>query len=175
MSDRLKGFSPIADPDARVLILGSMPGEASLRRGQYYAHPRNQFWEIMGELFGAGRDLPYPARLQRLRTRRIALWDVVHQCLREGSLDSAIEPDTVEVNDVDALLADCPGIETIFFNGRKAEDLFLKRVKPGLIEVPELVRLPSTSPAHASLSRRGKVACWHQIRERLDMPARKSE
>ena len=100
------------------------------------------------------------------------MWDVVYQCLREGSLDSAIETDTVQSNDFEALLDDCPGIEAIFFNGRKAEELFLKRVKPGLFEIPDLVRLPSTSPAHASLSRRGKVACWHQVRERLDAPPR---
>lgn len=164
------GFPPVADPDARVLILGSMPGEESLRRRQYYAHPRNLFWDVMGALFGAGRDLPYSARLGRLRTRRIALWDVVHQCRRTGSLDSAIELDSVAPNDFEALLEDCPGIEAIFFNGRKAEELFLKRIKPALFDVPELVCLPSTSPAHASLSRRGKVACWQQILERLEAP-----
>lgn len=170
MPDPLTGFPAVADPDARVLILGSMPGEESLRHRQYYAHPRNQFWEIMGELFGAGRDLPYPARLQRLRTRRIALWDVVHQCLRTGSLDAAIDSASVAPNDFETLFEDCPGIETIFFNGRKAEEIFLKKVAPGLAATPDRIRLPSTSPAHASLSRRGKVACWHQVRERLENP-----
>lgn len=170
MTNPLTGLPAVADPDARALILGSMPGEESLRRHQYYAHPQNQFWEIMGSLFGAGRDLPYPARLQRLRTRRIALWDVVYQCLRQGSLDASIDTASVAPNDIESLLEACPGIDAIYFNGQKAEQLFKTHVKPGLLVSPICVRLPSTSAAHAALSRRGKVACWQQIRDHFERP-----
>lgn len=171
MTEPLTSFPPVADPDARVLILGSMPGVESLRRGQYYAHPRNLFWDIMGDLFGAGRDLPYPARLQRLRTRRIALWDVVHQCRRQGSLDTAIDPASIRANDFPALFRECPGIEAVFFNGAKAREWFGRLVRPHLaVPLPALVQLPSTSPAHAAMSRRDKLARWRQIKERLDLP-----
>ena len=166
MPDPIQSFPPLADPDARILILGSMPGEESLRKSQYYAHPRNQFWTIMGELFGAGRDLPYTARLERLRTRRVALWDVVHQCRREGSLDSSIEADSVEPNDFAALFDRCPGIDTVFFNGRKAEELFLKQVSPNLGEdfYAELRVLPSTSPANASMNLEQKIEQWRVVK-----------
>ena len=166
----LEGFPPVVDPDAKVLILGSMPSEESLRRRQYYAHARNQFWDIMGELFGAGRDVPYTTRLQRLRTRRVALWDVVHQCIRAGSLDSSIESESVKANDFARMFDECPGIAAMFFNGCKAEELFHRQVKPGLREVlagVDLIRLPSTSPAHATLSKQEKVACWMQVLDHL--------
>ncbi len=89
---RLTSFPPIASPDARVLILGSMPGEESLRRQEYYAHPQNAFWFIMGELFSAGADLPYPERTGRLREAGVAVWDVLKHCRRAGSLDVSINP-----------------------------------------------------------------------------------
>ena len=166
----LRGFPPVADPDARILILGSMPGEESLRLRQYYGHKKNQFWDLMGDLFGAGRDVPYAVRLQRLRARRIGLWDVVHECRRQGSLDAAIEADTVRPNDFETLFEACPGIEAIFFNGQKAEGLFRRHVRPGLEPLfadIETLCLPSTSPAHASLSREAKRAQWLAIREHL--------
>jgi TDG/mug DNA glycosylase family protein len=166
----LRGFPPVADPDARILILGSMPGEESLRLRQYYGHRQNQFWDIMGDLFGAGRDVPYVVRLQRLRARRIGLWDVVQECRRQGSLDAAIEADTVRPNDFAGLFASCPGIEAVFFNGQKAAALFHRHVRPGLLAPYadiETICLPSTSPAYASLSREAKGARWIAIRERL--------
>ena len=95
----LCGFDCVARADARILILGSMPGQASLQQSQYYAHPRNSFWYIMGELFAAGPELDYAQRLQVLLEQRVALWDVVHRCQRKGSLDADIEQQSVEAND----------------------------------------------------------------------------
>ena len=102
-------FGPSISPRCRVLILGTMPGVASLAAGQYYAHPRNQFWDIMGALFGAGRDLSYARRLARLRAAGVALWDVVAECERPGSLDSAIRRE--KPNDLAGLLRFDPGRE----------------------------------------------------------------
>src|SRR5512139_2464129 len=94
-----RGFPPIAAPDARVLILGSLPGQTSLARQQYYAQPHNAFWRVMGELFGAGLDLPYEERGTILIAHRIALWDVCKAASRPGSLDSSIDPRSVIAND----------------------------------------------------------------------------
>ena len=127
MSDQARCFPPIASPDARILILGSMPGQASLAAGQYYAHPRNAFWPIMGALFGAGPELPYAQRLERLASAGIALRDVIGRCERAGSLDSAIAPASIEANDFAGLFAACPGIDHVFFNGTAAATLFRRQ------------------------------------------------
>jgi len=166
----LRGFPPVADGKARVLILGSMPGAESLRRRQYYAHPRNPLWDFMGILFGAGRELNYPRRLARLRAAGVALWDVTRRCRRPGSLDANIEPASVTPNDFNALFKRCPQIRAVFFNGAKAAELFRRRVLPGLepwLGRPVLRVLPSTSPAHAALSRAAKLARWRQIKRWL--------
>jgi len=170
----LQGFDCIARADARVLILGSMPGQASLQQSQYYAHPRNSFWYIMGELFAAGPELDYEQRLQVLMERRIALWDVVHRCQRRGSLDADIESHSVEPNDFHALFARCPDIHQVFFNGQAAASLFKRQVLAGL--PAELLSrlalhfhtLPSTSPAHAGLDREQKLQQWQRVRDYLD-------
>ena len=160
----IRSFPPVAAPDARRLILGSMPGEASLSAGQYYAHPRNAFWRIMGDLLGAGPALPYPARLARLAAAGIALWDVVADCERRGSLDAAIVRESVQANDFRHFFAEHPGIEQVFFNGTAAENLFRRHVLPRLDRVPrELRRLPSTSPAHAARGYAEKLAAWSVI------------
>lgn len=167
---RCASFPPVADPDAKVLILGSMPGMESLLQRQYYAHPRNLFWPFMGEFFGAGLDLPYRQRIERLRTRRVALWDVLASCHRPGSLDASIDVESAQPNNIVGLLEDCPGVETIFFNGTVPEKLYLKFVQPAVkangFDV-RAIRLPSTSPANASVSRRQKRADWQQVREAL--------
>ena len=103
-----QSFPPVADSSARVLILGSMPGAASLTAHQYYAHPRNAFWRIMGDLIGAGPDLPYAQRLERLKAAGIALWDVIAECHRPGSLDSAIVGESVVANDFSAFFGRAP-------------------------------------------------------------------
>ena len=160
----IRSFPPVAAPDARRLILGSMPGEASLSAGQYYAHPRNAFWRIMGDLLGAGPALPYPARLARLTAAGIAVWDVVADCERRGSLDAAIVRESVQANNFRHFFAEHPGIEQIFFNGTAAENLFRRHVLPRLDRVPrELRRLPSTSPAHAARGYAEKLAAWSVI------------
>src|ERR1700685_3002213 len=111
---RVESFPPIASEMSRVLILGSMPGTASLKAGQYYAHPRNGFWRIMGELFGAGPLLPYEQRVARLEQAGVALWDSLQSCVRPGSLDASItEEDT---NDFAAFFAKYPRIGHVYFN-----------------------------------------------------------
>ena len=143
---RREGLPPISRADARVLILGSFPGELSLERRQYYAHPRNAFWPIMGELFGAGPDLPYDRRLRRLLSCGVALWDVAQHCQRERSADPTITD--VEPNDIASLLRSHRRIRTIFLNGAKADSLYRQHVLPDLPKaLADLrrVRLPSTN------------------------------
>ncbi|MDE2439648.1 MAG: DNA-deoxyinosine glycosylase [Betaproteobacteria bacterium] len=157
-------FPPVAASDARVLILGSMPGEASLRAGQYYAHERNAFWRIMGDLIGAGPALPYLARLGRLQAAGIALWDVIADCRRSGSLDADIVKESVRVNHFGGFFAAHSGIDRVYFNGGAAEAHFRRHVLPGLDgRSIRMLRLPSTSPAHAARSYAEKLAAWSVI------------
>lgn len=161
---QVEGFPPVAAPGARCLILGSMPGRASLQADRYYAHPRNAFWPIMGELLGAGPALPYEIRLQKLTAAGIALWDVIAACERPGSLDADIVGQTVRPNDFVGFLARYPKIDRIYFNGAAAEQAFRRHVLPRLVERPlRLHRLPSTSPAHAACNYADKLAAWSII------------
>ncbi|MBQ9336330.1 MAG: DNA-deoxyinosine glycosylase [Lentisphaeria bacterium] len=163
----LHSFAPSATPDARVLILGSMPGGESLRRQQYYAHPRNAFWPIMGSLFGFSAGLPYEKRLEYLKKHHVALWDSLAGCERDGSLDSNIR--APEPNDIPALLRRCPAIRAIFCNGT-ASFRFLKKYHPELFGRPglEIIQLPSTSPAAAVLSFEEKLARWQIVKDRAE-------
>ena len=161
-STLLQSFPCVASSAAKILILGSMPGERSLRQQKYYAHPQNVFWDIMKGLFGVGREMNYKKRLRILSQNRIALWDVVFQCRRRGSLDTNISMQSVVPNDFASLFFRCPQIDTVFFNGHKAEELFRKLVLKHLLKPLRLVRLPSTSPAHASLTKAQKMVRWHQ-------------
>lgn len=157
-------FPPVVAADARLLILGSMPGQASLAAQEYYAHRQNAFWRIMGDLFGAGPVLPYAQRLEKLQAAGIALWDVMAACERPGSLDADIVAESVRVNDFAAFFAVNRGIGQVFFNGAAAETAFRRRVLPALPGCDlVLQRLPSTSPAHAALSYDKKLAIWAQI------------
>jgi double-stranded uracil-DNA glycosylase len=168
MTDLARSFPPIAHADARVLIVGSMPGQASLAAREYYAHPRNAFWPIMGTLLGFTADSPYAERTGVLRAAGIALWDVLDSCQRPGSLDSAIVPASTAVNDFAGFFRSHPEIHHVFFNGVTAESIFRKHVlsKPDRSTLT-LVRLPSTSPAHAGLSRDAKLDQWRSILEAL--------
>ena len=174
-----RSFAPACAADARVLVLGSMPGAASLAAAEYYAHPRNAFWPIMGALFGTGPELPYRERLQGLNAAGVALWDVIASCARAGSLDSAITPASVVANDFAQLFRDCPRIGHVFFNGAAAEAAFHRHVR-GRVALPALhfTRLPSTSPAHAARNFAAKLEAWQAVKaaaaavERAIGPAR---
>lgn len=161
---RCTGFPPVACADARVLILGSLPGVESLRQQQYYAMPHNSFWRIMGHLVGASRELPYETRLQKLVVHRLALWDVCASAVREGSLDSNIQAPVV--NDFAGFFAAHKHIRLICCNGQCALRLFRKSAIPTLAQEFQslpVVALPSTSPAHASLRFEDKLVQWERV------------
>ena len=167
-SARIHGLPPIENPSARILILGSMPGEASLHAGQYYAHPQNAFWRILGEILGFAPDVPYADKLRMLIAADIALWDVIASCHRKGSLDSEIAPDSLLANDFAAFFATHRRIERVLFNGAKSETIFRKHVAPSLeARAISYLRLPSTSPANASIPFAKKMAAW---RDALGLP-----
>jgi hypoxanthine-DNA glycosylase len=157
------GFAPVARADARVLVLGSLPGQVSLARQQYYAQPRNAFWKIAGELFGFDPSLDYDARLRALVGQRVALWDTCAAAVRPGSLDARIQRASVVPNDFAPFLLAHPRIRRLCFNGAMAASLFERLVLPALPqplrELPR-VRLPSTSPAHAGMSHARKLEAW---------------
>jgi double-stranded uracil-DNA glycosylase len=169
-----RGFPPVCRANARILILGSLPGQKSLELRQYYAQRQNGFWKIMDVLFGAGPLLPYAARLERLIDERIAVWDVLAAGQRQGSLDSAIVASSAVANDFVGFFDRHRDISLICFNGTKAADLYRRRVLPTL--APRLASiearvLPSTSPANASWSFAAKLASWSAA---LDPAARDS-
>ncbi len=157
----LFSFAPVADVDAKILILGSMPGQKSLAAGQYYAHQRNLFWKIIGETLGFDPDSSYQIKLQNLKLAHIALWDVMYSCQRIGSLDSNIKSASITVNDFQQFFALHPKIKTVFFNGTMAETTYRKNVLANVSAIPiSYIRLPSTSPAHAALSYELKLNTW---------------
>ena len=158
---RIRSFAPVAARNAKVLILGSIPGRASLAAGQYYAHRQNAFWGIVCRLLAIDPASPYPARIRALRTSRIALWDVLNSCVRPGSLDSRIERETA--NDFTAFFRRHPDIAHVFFNGAKAEASFRRHVLSSVQRPLRYARLPSTSPAHASAPFERKLEAWRAI------------
>ncbi|MGH6905630.1 MAG: DNA-deoxyinosine glycosylase [Geminicoccaceae bacterium] len=162
---RIHSFPPIAARTSRVLILGTMPSKASLRERQYYAHPQNLFWRIIGGIVGFDPVIPYDARVALVRSAGLAIWDVLRSCTRESSLDSDIDGATAVPNDIPAFLVQHPQIRRICFNGAKAEALYMKHVRPRLAAHPDVqyVRLPSTSPANASLALTEKARAWQAI------------
>jgi hypoxanthine-DNA glycosylase len=164
---KLRGFPPIADPSARLLILGSMPGAASLAASEYYAHPRNGFWPMMEAVWGIPRALEYAARVQAVRAAGIAVWDVLASCHRSGSLDADIDAGSVVVNDFAAFFRGHPHLTLIAFNGGTARTLYRRHVLPALTaplrEIPSL-QMPSTSPAHATVPLQRKLQQWRSLR-----------
>ena len=157
----IHSFAPIADNNAETLILGSIPGQASLLANQYYAHQRNAFWPIMAELLQFDPTAPYVEKTKSLQSAHIALWDVLQSCKRKGSLDAMIETDTQTPNDFQSFFHTHNNITHIFFNGGKAETCFnryvLRKIDLGSMQ---LSRLPSTSPAHAALPFEDKREIW---------------
>lgn len=169
----IRSFPPLENAKARVLILGSMPGKASLAARQYYAHPRNAFWPIMATVTGVAPERPYAERTRGLQAAGIALWDVLAACARGGSLDADIDPGSIVVNDFAGFFARHPALTQVFFNGAMAEQSFRRHVAPALgARALHLHRLPSTSPAHAGLSPAAKTAAWQAaLRPALNAPA----
>ncbi len=161
LPDMLSSFPPVIAPEPRVLILGSMPGEASLRANEYYAYPQNAFWPIMAEICGFDLPADYATRLAGLQRNGICLWDVLAHCERKGSLDGDIELATEAPNDIPGLLADHMEIRLIGFNGQKAARAFRRHIAPQIEQAPETVTLPSTSPAH-TLARSLKADRWRE-------------
>ena len=153
----LLGLPPIIDDGSRVLILGNMPSVMSLAAQRYYANPRNAFWRITGEIFGFDASAPYETRTAALRARGVAVWDVLRACRRKGSLDSAVEPDSMVANDFASLFDAHPAIARVFFNGVAAEKNFGRLVR---VDRPiRALRLPSTSPAQ-TMRYEDKLHAW---------------
>ena len=163
-------FEPIASANAEVLILGSLPGRMSLEMQQYYAHPQNAFWKIITQILGAEWPLPYARRVKLLTEHRIALWDVLAAAERPGSLDSSIVHASALANDFAAFFRTHPLICRVYFNGRKAEELYRRFVLPGLsaeFAAMRYVSMPSTSPAHAGMTFAKKLERWRTIKEKI--------
>jgi hypoxanthine-DNA glycosylase len=159
----LRGFDPVIDRRITTLILGSFPSEASLAAGQYYAHPRNQFWRILGALLDEPlHEQPYPQRLVRMLAHRIGLWDVLGACERAGSLDADIR--AAQANDFAPLMARAPHLARVLFNGATAGRFAPRFAAAGL----QVAVLPSTSPAHAGRSFEQKLALWRAALPLLD-------
>ena len=160
----LVGLPPQIPPGARLVVLGSFPGAASLAAGQYYGHPRNHFWPLLGALWGVDLvALPYAARLEVLAARGLGIWDVYARCEREGSLDSAIR--AAEPNDLASLRVRAPGLRAVAHNG--GESARARRVTEALGLAVHA--LPSTSPANASWRFERKLAAWREVFRRYDL------
>lgn len=162
-SDLKYSFPPVVDARTCLLLLGSLPGEQSLARAQYYAHPRNHFWRLIGDVIDVDLvALPYPDRLHALLAARIGLWDVVASASREGSLDGAIHDHSA--NDLRNLVERLPALVAIGFNGGKSAAIGRKQLGPHFPRA--LVVLPSSSPAY-TLSFADKRAAWRALRHFL--------
>jgi len=151
-----RSFDPVYTPEARVLIVGSMPSVKSLEDAQYYAHPRNAFWPVMFDVFGTEPTRDYEAKKALIRENYLALWDVAEACEREGSLDSNMRD--ITYNDFARLFGQCPQIHTVLCNGGTAHSLF---VKSGYAGNRRVIRMPSTSPAY-TMAYAKKLEIWKE-------------
>jgi hypoxanthine-DNA glycosylase len=159
MQQRKQSFNPIATKQATILILGSLPGDASLTKQEYYAHPQNKFWRLMAAVLQTNIPQTYNEKIALLTTHNIALWDVAATAVRKGSLDSAMQE--VVPNNIDAFLQEHTTITTIAFNGLKAAALYKKHVT--FVEHIRYITLPSSSPANAGKSFELLVKEWQKI------------
>ena len=166
MEKRIYGFPPVYSANAKILILGSMPSVESLNQSFYYAHPRNAFWPMMAEILGEGMPQSVEEKKAMLIRHRIALWDTVGSCEREGSLDSAIRD--AQANDFAWLYERCPEIETIFFNGAAAETLY-RRLVARQDARRTFRRMPSTSPAYTLKYEKKKEAWLQALKEAMQI------
>lgn len=161
------GFPPLVRHDARILVLGSMPGRRSLQEARYYAHPRNLFWPFMARVAGFEPNLAYADRVQALLAAGVALWDVLGACERPGSLDASIRRGSERPNPIGGLLDAHPCITLVACNGGKALQLLRRHVLPGLGEAARsrvgVLGLPSTSPANASIPLAERQRAWMQL------------
>lgn len=156
---RKSSFAPFVAADTRLLVLGTLPGEESLRAQRYYAHPRNLFWRLIGEAIGREiAPLDYDARVAALRDAHVGLWDTIASARREGSLDTAIR--AIEHNPLAELVAGLPELRAVAFNGAKATQLGTKLLAASGVE---LVSLPSSSPAHAAMPFTEKARLWRGL------------
>jgi hypoxanthine-DNA glycosylase len=164
MTDRKASFAPVTDARTRVLILGSLPGEASLAAARYYAHPRNQFWRLVGAVIGQDlQGAAYETRLATLLDHGIGLWDSIGTATRKGSLDTAIR--NVEANPLAQLVTTLPALQAVAFNGAKSAAIGAPQM--ACEARLTLLRLPSSSPAHAALGFEAKLAQWTSLRKFL--------
>lgn len=157
---RIHSFPSLSNPEATVLLLGTMPGVQSLAMNQYYVHPRNNFWKLLHAIFEEQLSTDYNQKKEMLQRNKIAVWDVLQACERQGSLDSAIIKEVP--NDFTGFLQQHPNINLIAFNGQKAAAFFKKHV--GLTEDYQLITLPSTSPANAGKTFEQKLKEWEVIK-----------
>lgn len=166
MDEVLTGLPPVVASDCRVLVLGSMPGAASIQAGRYYAHPRNRFWPVMATLAGVAAGATYEERLVALQRAGIGLWDVIGECRRAGSLDSAIVRGSERPNALVPLIVSLGQLRVIAFNGATAASLFRRHVEPQLPQLRQPVQriaLPSTSPAHAAMGLEALREAWNVL------------
>ena len=166
VEERIKGLPPLCGEHSRILILGSMPSVASLEKQQYYGHPRNAFWPIMAELLGFEKNLSYRENARRVTEHGIAIWDVIGECVRPGSLDSAIVRGSERINPIPDFLGTRPTIHTLALNGGTADRFFRRYCLPDLdAQALRILSLPSTSPANARMSFAEKCERWRALRE----------
>lgn len=163
----LQGLPPQVADGCRVLVLGSMPGAASLAQAQYYAHPRNRFWPLMTALCGFAPELGYAQRLRALNGAGVGLWDVIGQCRRRGSLDADIVRGSEVANALPSVWGARPALRAVAFNGGRAAQAFARHFPQGLPEGVEALALPSTSPANASYSFERLLSAWEPLRAHL--------
>jgi TDG/mug DNA glycosylase family protein len=164
------GFPAQLNADCRVLVLGSMPGVASLQAAQYYAHPRNRFWPLMGVLCGIDATLSYPDRVRALNARGVGVWDVIGQCERRGSLDASIVRGSEVPNALAARIDGLPALRAIACNGGTAFRAFQRFIVPALLDVARQVpvwSLPSTSPANAAWPLPRLVEAWQPLADAI--------
>jgi TDG/mug DNA glycosylase family protein len=158
MKDLIAAFPPILEGSPEIMILGTMPGGKSLELGQYYSHPQNQFWRLMGDIYGAARELPYAERIKTLTDNRVAVWDVLKTCVRAGSMDANIKNPIA--NNFNIFFSGYPSIKVVVFDSGTAANFYKRLVAPTATFRMEYRRVPSPSPAHARLRYEEKLTLW---------------